>query len=150
MIDLVMGLFVICGNIDSSSLATCNWRQSWWTNNAAYSIVVHEDHLNRSPLPAGSVLQVIRRIMTGPADEKVDATLPFMRQFVVEKPLKLWMNELVGVLSDYFWIFCHSGNKIWRFEDINEEELAQPKVPGGMTGGVEYEAMGERGVMSCG
>lgn len=87
--------------------------------------------------------------MTGPADEKVDATLPFMRQFVVEKPLKLWMNELVGVLSDYFWIFCHSGNKIWRFEAINEEELAQPKVPGGMTGGVEYEAMGEREVTLC-
>lgn len=30
---------------------------------------------------------------------------------------------------------------MWRLEEINEEEVEAPKVPGGMTGGVENEAM---------
>jgi hypothetical protein len=38
-------------------------------------------------------------------------------------------------------IFCHSKNRIWRVQALNEEQIEAPKVPGGMTGGVEYEAM---------
>lgn len=41
-------------------------------------------------------------------------------------------------------IFCHSGNTFWRLENIEQDKLEEPKVPGGMTGGVEFEAMGEQ------
>jgi hypothetical protein len=38
-------------------------------------------------------------------------------------------------------IFCHSQNLFWSLEQINPNEIEAPKVPSGMTGGVEFEAM---------
>lgn len=38
-------------------------------------------------------------------------------------------------------IFCHSQNIFWSLEQINPTQIEAPKVPSGMTGGVEYEAM---------
>lgn len=38
-------------------------------------------------------------------------------------------------------IFCHSQNLFWSLEQIDQSQIEAPKVPSGMTGGVEYEAM---------
>lgn len=38
-------------------------------------------------------------------------------------------------------IFCHSQNLFWTFEQLDVDAIEAPKVPSGMTGGVEYEAM---------
>jgi len=38
-------------------------------------------------------------------------------------------------------IFCHSDNLFWTLEQINVDQIEAPKVPSGMTGGVEHEAM---------
>lgn len=38
-------------------------------------------------------------------------------------------------------IFCHSQNLYWTFEQLDVEAIETPKVPSGMTGGVEFEAM---------
>lgn len=40
-----------------------------------------------------------------------------------------------------FRIFCHSQNLFWSLHQLNVEQIEAPKVPSGMTGGVEYEAM---------
>ena len=38
-------------------------------------------------------------------------------------------------------VFCHANNLFWTLEQIDAEAVEAPKVPSGMTGGVEYEAM---------
>ena len=42
---------------------------------------------------------------------------------------------------DYFWVFCHPSNVIWNLDDTDEARVEKPRAPGGMTGGVEFEAM---------
>lgn len=41
----------------------------------------------------------------------------------------------------YCRIFCHAQNLFWSLEQIDPSQIEAPKVPSGMTGGVEYEAM---------
>lgn len=89
-----------------------------------------------------SAHDLVRSLLIGPPNEKEETTIHFVQQAHKLRPFKLWMDEIAGILSDYFWIFCHSSNTFWRLEGVNEEQVEQPKVPGGMTGGVEYEAMG--------
>ena len=54
---------------------------------------------------------------------------------------------------DYFWVFCHPQNSIWHLELTDQAKVERPKAPGGMTGGVEFEAMGYlvggQGCQSC-
>lgn len=38
-------------------------------------------------------------------------------------------------------MFCHANNLFWTLEQIDADAVEAPKVPSGMTGGVEYEAM---------
>ena len=38
-------------------------------------------------------------------------------------------------------MFCHPNNTLWNLNDTDEEKVEKPRAPGGMTGGVEYEAM---------
>lgn len=38
-------------------------------------------------------------------------------------------------------IFCHANNLFWTLEQVDAVAIETPKVPSGMTGGVEYEAM---------
>lgn len=85
----------------------------------------------------------VRSLLLGPLDEKEEARHDFIRASHGKRPYKLWIDEIVGVLSDYFWVFCHSGNTYWRLQNIEQGKVEEPKVPGGMTGGVEFEAMGE-------
>lgn len=52
-----------------------------------------------------------------------------------------------GVSADLFddcggRVFCHAENQFWELSELDEEKIESPKVPSGMTGGVEYEAMG--------
>lgn len=45
------------------------------------------------------------------------------------------------VCRDYFWVFCHPNNTIWVLKETDEVRVEKPRAPGGMTGGVEFEAM---------
>ena len=50
--------------------------------------------------------------------------------------------DIQGVLGDvcwdYFWVFCHPDNMIWKLDDIDINLVEAPKAPGEMMGGVEY------------
>jgi len=48
---------------------------------------------------------------------------------------------LSDVCRDYFWVFCHPNNTIWLLSETDEGRVEKPRAPGGMTGGVEFEAM---------
>ncbi|MBW0537887.1 hypothetical protein O181_077602 [Austropuccinia psidii MF-1] len=83
----------------------------------------------------------VRKLLMGPPDQKKEQLVEFVAVTHRSRPFKTFVGEFVGVLMDYFWVFCHSENQFWDLKLIDEEKLEAPKVPSGMTGGVEYEAM---------
>lgn len=54
---------------------------------------------------------------------------------------KTYLGELGDVCRDYFWVFCHPNNTVWELGSVDEKKVEAPVAPGGMTGGVEFEAM---------
>ncbi|KAI0351701.1 hypothetical protein OH77DRAFT_1486744 [Trametes cingulata] len=54
---------------------------------------------------------------------------------------KTYLQEMSDVCRDYFWVFCHPSNTIWDLAETDEAKVEKPRAPGGMTGGVEFEAM---------
>lgn len=102
------------------------------------STKISHDHKPSS----GSAHLYVQSLLIGPPNEKEEAKHDFIQRSHTKRVYKLWMDEIIGLLSDYFWIFCHSSNTYWRLQNIEQEKLEEPKVPGGMTGGVEFEAMG--------
>jgi hypothetical protein len=54
---------------------------------------------------------------------------------------RTYLQELSDVCRDYFWIFCHPNNTIWLLSETDVTRVEKPRAPGGMTGGVEFEAM---------
>ncbi|GAA6059961.1 hypothetical protein JCM10212_001310 [Sporobolomyces blumeae] len=80
-------------------------------------------------------------LMEGPPDEKEEAKVDFIKQAHRPRMFKAWVSEIADCVRDYFWIFCHSQNLFWTFEQLDVDAISAPKVPSGMTGGVEYEAM---------
>lgn len=85
--------------------------------------------------------QFVRRLLIGPPDPKKSQIVEFVAVTHRVRIFKTFVNEFLGVLMDYFWIFCHAENQFWDLKTIDEEKIEAPKVPSGMTGGVEYEAM---------
>lgn len=73
-------------------------------------------------------------------DPTQEAKVDFIKAINAPRPFKSFVSELLNINRDYFWVFCHS-NRFWSLQDINVDEVECPKVPGGMTGGVEFEAM---------
>ncbi|CEH12965.1 hypothetical protein CBOM_00915 [Ceraceosorus bombacis] len=87
-------------------------------------------------------LQLLLSLVHNEPNPTVETIVHFVRAGHAARPFKAWMSELSGVCRDYFWIFCHSQNRFWHLPDVDQKSAAGPKVPGGMTGGVEFEAMG--------
>jgi hypothetical protein len=73
-------------------------------------------------------------------DPTQEAVVDFITATHAPRPFKAFVAEFININRDYFWVFCHS-NRFWSLGDINVDEVECPKVPGGMTGGVEFEAM---------
>jgi hypothetical protein len=70
-----------------------------------------------------------------------EAVVDFITASHTPRPFKMWVTEMLNISRDYFWIFCHASNRFWDLTGVNVDEAQGPKVPGGMTGGVEFEAM---------
>lgn len=93
------------------------------------------------PETADSPVNFLLRLLQNPVDPAKEQVVDFIKQTHTPRPFKTYLIELAGVCRDYFWIFCHSQNRFWRHEDLDADSIKGPKVPGGMTGGVEFEAM---------
>ncbi|KAI0789852.1 armadillo-type protein [Abortiporus biennis] len=65
----------------------------------------------------------------------------FIEELHVPRIYKTYLRELNDLCRDYFWVFCHPSNTIWNLDDVDEVKVEKPRAPGGMTGGVEFEAM---------
>ncbi|SJX61006.1 uncharacterized protein SRS1_12194 [Sporisorium reilianum f. sp. reilianum] len=92
---------------------------------------------------AHSSLNYLLALLHNPADPARDSVVDFIKQTHTLRPFKTYVLEVSCVCRDYFWIFCHSQNLFWRFDELHDriDAIRGPKVPSGMTGGVEFEAM---------
>ncbi|PWZ00972.1 hypothetical protein BCV70DRAFT_199337 [Testicularia cyperi] len=106
------------------------------------SILLHVQ-LPASQSLSASSLNYVLSLLQNPVDPAKEAVVDFIKQTHTPRVFKTYVVELASVCRDYFWIFCHSQNLFWRYEELGEriEGIKGPKVPGGMTGGVEFEAM---------
>ncbi|PCH39395.1 hypothetical protein WOLCODRAFT_141240 [Wolfiporia cocos MD-104 SS10] len=99
------------------------------------------------PAPHASFFSFIRSLLLTPAPPAAEETGPaiqphnFIEEIHVPRIYKTYMEELNNVCRDYFWVFCHPNNCIWNVDETDEEKVEKPRAPGGMTGGVEFEAM---------
>lgn len=96
-------------------------------------------------ISAGSELSIAQRLLLclvhNPRDLEKEAMVDFISATHTPRPFKTYLSEVCGVARDYFWIFCHGQNRFWRLDEVDIRAVEGPQVPGGMTGGVEFEAM---------
>ncbi|BGP49355.1 hypothetical protein JCM10450v2_005243 [Rhodotorula kratochvilovae] len=85
--------------------------------------------------------RLVVSLMEGPPNEAEESKVEFIQAAHKPRVFKTWVKELSDTVRDFFWVFCHSDNLFWTLEQIDAEAIEAPKVPSGMTGGVEYEAM---------
>lgn len=91
-----------------------------------------------------SPLHLLLLLLHNPVQARSLSLLPFISMSHQPRPFKTYLNELLSVARDYFWVFCHSGSRFWDWHGMGEagrREKSGPSVPGGMTDGVEWEAM---------
>lgn len=99
------------------------------------------------PSPHQTLFSFIRTLLLTPAPPPAEcSSIPiaphdFMTSLHTPRVYKTYLKELSDVCRDYFWIFCHPQNTIWNLEQTDERKVERPKAPGGMTSGVEFEAM---------
>lgn len=100
------------------------------------------------PHPHQSIYSLLRTLLLTPAPKPAEAPEnpvsphEFIESLHQPRIFKSYLQELSDVCRDYFWVFCHPNNTIWNLPETDEGKVEKPKAPGGMTGGVEFEAMG--------
>lgn len=100
------------------------------------------------PAPHKTLFSLIRALLLTPAPPPAEspaspvAPHEFIESLHVPRIYKTYLQELSDVCRDYFWVFCHPNNTIWLLSETDETRVEKPRAPGGMTGGVEFEAMG--------
>ncbi|KAJ7592936.1 armadillo-type protein [Mycena floridula] len=104
--------------------------------------------LIRLPSPHKNVYSLIRALLLTPAPPPSESPAApvspheFIESLHRPRVYKTYLQELSDVCRDYFWVFCHPNNKIWLLSETDESRVEKPRAPGGMTGGVEFEAVG--------
>lgn len=99
------------------------------------------------PPPHATVFSLMRALLLTPAPPpSEDPHIPisphsFIEELHIPRIYKAYLQELNDICRDYFWVFCHPNNTIWELDQTDEGKVEKPRAPGGMTGGVEFEAM---------
>jgi hypothetical protein len=99
------------------------------------------------PAPHRNFFSLIRALLLTPAPppSECPATPISPHAFIesLHRPriYKTYLQEFSDVCRDYFWVFCHPNNTIWVLSETDQGRVEKPRAPGGMTGGVEFEAM---------
>lgn len=100
------------------------------------------------PTPHKTFFSLIRALLLTPAPPPSESPAApvsphaFIESLHLPRIYKTYLQELSDVCRDYFWVFCHPNNTIWVLSETDERKVEKPRAPGGMTGGVEFEAIG--------
>jgi hypothetical protein len=100
------------------------------------------------PSPHHTLFSLIRALLLTPAPPPTESPAApvsphaFIEVLHTPRIYKTYLGELSDICRDYFWVFCHPNNAVWCLGDVDEGKVEAPRAPGGMTGGVEFEAMG--------
>lgn len=100
------------------------------------------------PAPHTTFYSLIRALLLTPAPPPTESPASpvsphaFIASLHTPRIFKTYLQELSDICRDYFWVFCHPNNTLWNLVDTDEAKVEKPRAPGGMTGGVEFEAMG--------
>lgn len=99
------------------------------------------------PAPHRNFFSLIRALLLTPAPPPSESpAVPISPHAFIEslhrpRIYRTYLQELSDVCRDYFWVFCHPNNTIWVLAETDQGRVEKPRAPGGMTGGVEFEAM---------
>ncbi|THH29930.1 hypothetical protein EUX98_g4256 [Antrodiella citrinella] len=114
-----------------------------WENDSGAS----SSNLITLPSPHSTFFSFIRALLLTPAPPPSEILKTpvephaFIEELHIPRIYKTYLGELSDVCRDYFWVFCHPNNTIWSLDEVDEARVERPRAPGGMTGGVEFEAM---------
>lgn len=139
IVDLLMIIFELYPPSSLPSVGSVPPRREAWETSARHTITL--------PHPHQTVYSLLRALLLTPAPRAVEAPeVPLSpHEFIdaLHRPriFKTYLRELSDICRDYFWIFCHPNNTIWVLSETDETRVEKPRAPGGMTGGVEFEAM---------
>lgn len=139
IVDLLMILFELYPSSSLPSVGSVPPRREVWETSPRHTITL--------PHPHQTLYSLLRSLLLTPAPRAADAPeVPLApHEFIdaLHRPriYKTYLRELSDICRDYFWIFCHPNNTIWLLSETDEARVEKPRAPGGMTGGVEFEAM---------
>ncbi|KAI0696293.1 armadillo-type protein [Cerioporus squamosus] len=138
IVELLLGLFDLfptsslpsSGSPSHSRSKSVPWELST-TSPASSNLIV-------LPRPHATLFSFIKSLLLTPAPPPSENPgTPLHRPRIY----KTYLQELSDICRDYFWVFCHPSNAIWELNETDEAKVEKPRAPGGMTGGVEFEAM---------
>ncbi|KAA1467753.1 hypothetical protein DENSPDRAFT_847772 [Dentipellis sp. KUC8613] len=141
IVDLILILFELYPSSSSLPPSRDTWDPQAITANSPKAMVP-------LPHPHKHVYSLVRSLLLTPAPPGAEAPASPLtpHEFIdaLHRPriYKTYLQELSDVCRDYFWVFCHPNNTLWSLADTDEARVEKPRAPGGMTGGVEFEAMG--------
>jgi len=140
IVDLLLILFEVYPPSSLPSSGGRLRREAWESSGSSSNIVT-------LPVPHKNFFSLIRALLLTPAPPPTESPASpvsphaFIESLHRPRIYKSYLQELSDVCRDYFWVFCHPNNTIWNLSEVDEGKVEKPKAPGGMTGGVEFEAM---------
>jgi hypothetical protein len=128
--------------VSSSTSMLSRPREAWQSQTSLVT-----SNLITLPAPHKTFFSLFRALLLTPAPPRAEEPAApisphaFIESLHQPRIYKNYLQELSDVCRDYFWVFCHPDNTIWILSKTNENNVEKPRAPGGMTGGVEFEAM---------
>lgn len=146
IVELIQLLFDLFPTDSLPSFNEQERRREPWDNQDPLAASIRSN-LVTFPHPHKSLFTLVRSLLLTPAPRAAEAPeVPVTpHEFIdnLHKPriYKTYLQELSDICRDYFWVFCHPNNTVWTLAECDESKVERPRAPGGMTGGVEAEAM---------
>lgn len=140
IVELLLILFEIYPASSLPSTGGRPRREAWDSSGSSSNVITF-------PAPHKNFFSLIRALLLTPAPPPTESPAApvsphaFIESLHRPRIYKSYLQELSDLCRDYFWVFCHPNNTVWNLLDVDEAKVEKPKAPGGMTGGVEFEAM---------
>lgn len=86
------------------SSGSSTWESAGFTSDMSFAATTMENTTDFSTAESrNGAHALVRSLIIGPPNEKEEAKVDFIKQTHRKRYFQLWMDEMVGTLSDYFW-----------------------------------------------